>query len=418
MNSKKSFYTVAEALSFIEELKARTERMPDLLGFKSQDIGKGFKTLIQMSNSLAIVLMQYDLNDMALILLKHSSDADSQLHRFGSAHDKLWEGSLLTFNNLILLFHRVKHYKESLKLVYQAQSFILLLKKNKAKLAVELEISTHMLSFISLWKVKRTNECVSYLQSATDLLNLIIESRTQSRLSQSVLDNLFGLIASSLAALKMIVEKNKNEALQILNKALKEVDGEAGCRTVLETVFGLISNNSELEAPNEDDLDWLCGNLYQQLIIITCFVPLIDPRTPIIPAEELEAIANQGLEEKEKPEKKEGVYYERKAKIIPKQKKHKEEGKKVKHWWENKQFVSEFGNRAEKHESFVSEPRRAKRSNRISRSIEVTKGVLFSPSSRKLPSKLEGYPKLAFEGISRTQKGLKPELYDRSFLFV
>ena len=86
---KKPFYSIAESLSYMESLKIKTERMPDLLGFKSTDIAANYKVLIQLANSLAIIFLQYDLHDVALISLKYASDADLKLHRYGNTQDKL-----------------------------------------------------------------------------------------------------------------------------------------------------------------------------------------------------------------------------------------------------------------------------------------------------------------------------------------
>lgn len=85
----KKFCSIADSLSYIENMKTKIERMPDLLGFKSSDIAKNYKTLIQLSNSLGIIFLQYDLNDLSLVLLKYASDADLKLHRYGSNKDRL-----------------------------------------------------------------------------------------------------------------------------------------------------------------------------------------------------------------------------------------------------------------------------------------------------------------------------------------
>jgi hypothetical protein len=315
--------------------------------------------------------MQYDLNDMALLLLKYSSDADSKLHRFGSYQDKLWEGSLLTYNNLILLFHQVKHFKESLKLVFQAQNFILNIKKAKSKLSSELEITTHILSFISLWRVGRSSDCISYIQSATELLNEIIEQKTPTKLSENSLDNLYGIIASCLSAVKIVVEKNKAEASAILKKTLSEVNRNASVRSILEDLQGLYEENTLLKMPEEGQNDWLCGKMFEKLMLVTCFVPLIDHRTPIIKAEDLENIQKQVVFE-ESPKK---VLKERTRKFEERNWKW-EDKKRIKPWWESKAFISEIDTRG-REASFASEPRR----KRVSGSLEVAKGIMFSPSS-------------------------------------
>lgn len=368
--NKKVFYSISDALNFVESLKSKIERMPDLLGFKSGDIAKNYKNLIQLSNSLSIIFMQYDLNDIALSLLKYSTDADTKLQRFATYQDKLWDGSLLTYNNLILLFQKVRHFKESLKLVFQAQNYMLNLKKAKAKLSPELEITTHMLSFISLWRVGRSSECITYIQSATDILNNFIEQKIATKFSETTLDNLYGLVAGSLASVKLVVERNQAESLSILKKALNDVNRNAGCRIILEALHDLIQENPHLKMSEETEEDWLCGKMFQQLLLVTCFVPLIDHRTPIIKAEELESIKQHIVGEntgkkvvKERTKKVEGGWK-------------REDKGRVKPWWESKAFLNEFDGRG-REPAFVSEPRKGR--GRVSGSLEVAKGIMFSP---------------------------------------
>lgn len=369
--NKRVFYTISDALNYVESYKSRIERMPDLLGFKSSDISKNYKNLIQLSNSLSIIFMQYDLNDIALSLLKYSTDADTKLQRFATYQDKLWEGSLLTYNNLILLFQKVKHFKESLKLVFQAQNFILNIKKAKAKLSAEIEITTHMLSFISLWRVGRSSECITYIQSATDILNGFIEQKIPTKFSETTLDNLYGLIASSLASVKLIVERNSSESLSILQKALNDVNKNAGCRVILEALHDLISDNPHLKLSDQAEEDWLCGKVFNQLLLVTCFLPVIDHRTPIIKAEELESIKQHIAGENSSKK----ITKERPKKLEDRSWKREEKGR-VRPWWESKKFLSEFEGRG-REPSFASEPRKAR--GRVSGSLEVAKGIMFSP---------------------------------------
>lgn len=408
--SKKLYFSISEALSFIESLKSKIERLPDLLGFKSADIGKNYKNLIQLANSLAIIFLQYDLHDMALVFLKYSADADLKLHRYGTIQNKLWEGSLVTYNNLIFLFHKVKHYKESLKLVYQAQNFVIKIREAKFKLSPEIELCTHFLSFISLWRVGRSSECVSYLQSATEILNKFIERKVLTKLSDSILDSLYGLIAGSLASVKLVVEKNKLEAVGILRKALSEISKDSGCRILLETLMTLFNENPLLKIPDESDEDWLCGRTFNSLLIATCFIPVLDPRTPIIRNEELESVREQ-LFSLENPEEIQGKFedkdfFNRKI-MVPKKKPLITEGsiKKIKPWWEDKNFLNQYEDKRSKNNaSFVSEPRRRKRPQKVNRSVDFSKGIMFSPSNR-----------LVKPSVSVLQKSLKQVVPENFF---
>jgi hypothetical protein len=391
--TKKTLSSIGDSLSYIESLKNRIERMPDLLGFKSSDIAKSYRTLIQLSNSLAIIFLQYDLNDLALVLLKYASDADLKLSRYGTALDKHWEGNLLTYNNLILLFHKVNHYKESLKLIHQAQSFILSLKKANQKLLSELELSTHMLSFITLWRLGRYSDSVTYIQSSADIINKFIQNK-QTKLSNTSLDNLYGIIAASLAGVKIVVEKNKQEALEILYKALSEIDENAICRGILENLMNYIGENSAFKVAEENQEDWLCGKMYHKILIITSFVPLIDPRTPLIRVEELEMAKQKPLNESSLPKIESLSKLEDPKVNIDKHKASNSviispllspHPRRIVPWWESKQFLGNFKGRSSyNNSSFLSEPRRRQRIDKVYNSVNVPREIPNSSLDRPL----------------------------------
>jgi hypothetical protein len=50
--------------------------------------------------------MQYELNYLALDLLKRAAATDVELYKGGGLEDRLWEGRLVTYCNLAWLFLR------------------------------------------------------------------------------------------------------------------------------------------------------------------------------------------------------------------------------------------------------------------------------------------------------------------------
>jgi len=100
----KKYYTIKEVFKLIERLETKSNRMPELLGFRSMDICKSFKQLISLTNSLAIVFLQYSLIPQALKLLKKAASADLSLQRYGSLMDRFWQGRMVTYNNLAWMY--------------------------------------------------------------------------------------------------------------------------------------------------------------------------------------------------------------------------------------------------------------------------------------------------------------------------
>ena len=80
--------------------------MPELLGFKSQDISKSYKQLVTLCNSLAVVFLQYELYEHAGFMLATALRAEDNLTRHGTATDRAWKGNVCVFNN-----HAMYHYK-------------------------------------------------------------------------------------------------------------------------------------------------------------------------------------------------------------------------------------------------------------------------------------------------------------------
>jgi hypothetical protein len=106
MAKTKKVFTISESLKLVEDKFARVVRMPQLIGYRSLDICKSYKNLISICNSLSIIFLQYDLFKEAFLMLQKAVQIDLELSKFGSPEDKLWQGRLITYNSLALLFHK------------------------------------------------------------------------------------------------------------------------------------------------------------------------------------------------------------------------------------------------------------------------------------------------------------------------
>ena len=253
-----------------------------------------------------------------------------------------------------------------------------------------------MLSFISLWRVGRPSDCISYLQSSTDILNGIIEGKLHSNVSQTTLDNLFGLIATSIAAVKVTVEKSKPESLEVISKALEEISSDSSSRLLLENMMKYINSNNTFKPYEENKEDWLCGKNFNKILMVTLFLPLIDPRTPIIRAEELEIVRQKtdisysrlGQIEMNmgKLSKKPSVIME-KPRVSPNFKRNfnnfEAPAKKIQPWWESKQFLGNFEKRNNAKNGFASVPRKLRRNGKINHSLDLRDSYMVSPASIK-----------------------------------
>lgn len=113
MKARKKFTTISQALKQVTQLENKCKRINYLLGYHSSDIIKTHKQFLILTNSLSIVFLQYDLTHISLDLLKKAAEIDVDLYKRGGLEDRLWEGRLLTYNNLAWVFLRYLLYRWS-----------------------------------------------------------------------------------------------------------------------------------------------------------------------------------------------------------------------------------------------------------------------------------------------------------------
>ena len=89
MTSKKRFLKVEETLDYIVSLEEKRLRKSELIGFRSSESSKDYKNIISICTSISVILMQYDLQHIALEILKKAIENDEKLIKTGSSADKL-----------------------------------------------------------------------------------------------------------------------------------------------------------------------------------------------------------------------------------------------------------------------------------------------------------------------------------------
>ena len=181
-----------------------------------------------------------------------------------------------------------------------------------------------MLTFVTLWKVRKYPEAQLYLERSAKLINQIITSRRSSNISKVSSKNLYGIIVMGLAALKAINHQEIKKSVKLCKEAVKQLDGKnVLARPLLLDFIKLLSSHKQLELVlppfsnveyqpgkfhifDSDDStnslpnlkvrnvsDWLINEKYEKVLFITTFVPLISPIAPWIDTYELETAQNR-----------------------------------------------------------------------------------------------------------------------------
>jgi len=211
-----------------------------------------------------------------------------------------------------------------LKLLLQAENFLINLTEAKITPHADIEISVNMLTFVTLWKVKKYSEAQTYLERSAKLVNFILSHKRPSNISKLSSKNLYGIIVMGLSALKTILNSDYKSAIKISKDAVNQLDGKnvLSRPLLLELIKFLVDHQkSHLSLPKISNVeyqgnkfhifdseessedfqnpklrnvgDWLVSDKYEKVLFITTFVPLISPLTPWIDTFELECAQNR-----------------------------------------------------------------------------------------------------------------------------
>ena len=246
---------------------------------------------------------------------------------------------------------------------------MVLIKESEEFLSADVELCVQMITFVTLWKLRKFNDAKEYLEAAAGILNKVIQGIIESKMSKNSSQNLYCLIVMSLAGLKIITENEVKEAQDMCEDCKSQLESNSLC---FKLVSDFIARTSGKGFGKED---FLITDIYSKVLFVTTFMPLISPSTPLIKVAELE-----GQQEREGEEDSVVSYKPVKSKDRLESSRVSRRGCKstprsniVKPWWEsNKIFDKPPRNRAAE-SGFRSEPRRSDK-------------IKFSPAV--LPTKL------------------------------
>jgi hypothetical protein len=184
-----------------------------------------------------------------------------------------------------------------------------------------------MLTFITLWKVKKYPEAQLYLERSAKLINQILSNRRNSNISKLSSKNLYGIIVMGLAGIKAINQQDVKSSVKLCKEAAGQLDGKnVLSRPLLLDFIKFLSSHKQLDLvlppisnvefhpgkfrifESEESFesltslsslklknagDWLVNEKYEKVLFITTFVPLISPLAPWIDTAELEIAASR-----------------------------------------------------------------------------------------------------------------------------
>lgn len=291
----KSFKEIQEHYRLLEN---RSKRIMYLLGYPSSDIIKTLRDFITFTNSLSILLLSFELYSHALPLLRKAMKTDFNLFKVGESKDRLWQGRLITYNNLAYVFFRAGDTHGALKFLFDTHSMTLALQNKQSKLAVDILLSTNFLTFLVLWSIGRKSEAKSYIEAGVQALNAVIMGQERSKLSHLSRLNLYGIGGLCLSALK----DSYQDTIQMCEETLAQLKGEniavstliKRCINRCRQKLNVASKSQSVDSNTRDPfIDILLSNEFIKILFTTTFTPFIGHRTPLIHPQDLETLKIQ-----------------------------------------------------------------------------------------------------------------------------
>lgn len=254
------------------------------------------------------------------------------------------------------------------------------IKESDEYLSADVEICVHMITFVTLWKLKKFSDSGEYLETAAGILNKIIQGFAESKMSKNSSQNLYCLIVMSLAGLKVTVENDVKAAIDTCEDCKVQLEENTLCFKLLSDFVSRISMKN---LPQED---WLITDIYQKVLFVTTFMPLISPSTPLVKVSELEeekdrgssysedvksVNSNRGISSKERLDS---------SRISRRGFKSTPRSNMIKPWWESNKIIDHPIATSKNREyrtdkQFRSEPRRYRNS-----AIQQDNKIKFSPA--------------------------------------
>ena len=123
------------------------------------------------------------------------------------------------------------------------------IKENKEYLNVDIEMCVHMITFVTLWKMKKFMDALSHVETAASILNHIIRGLVESKMSKNSSHNLYCLVIMSLSALKIKINNDFKAAKELCEDCKLQLQSNSLCNKLITEFLSTISGK---KAPEGD----------------------------------------------------------------------------------------------------------------------------------------------------------------------
>ena len=159
---------------------------------------------------------------------------------------------------------------------------MLKIKENNGFLSADLELCVHMMTFVSLWKLGKYSDSAQHVEISAGILNKIIQRFADTKISKKSTQNLYCLIVMSMAGLRIRLENDVQTARKNTEDCRNQLQNNRLCYRLLSEFIARISGKKN------DEEDFLVTNLYQKVLFVCTFMPLISPNTPMVKLSDLQ----------------------------------------------------------------------------------------------------------------------------------
>ena len=237
------------------------------------DVRKACRSMLSLSNSVAIVLIEFEVWPAALKVLKKALRTDVLVFFEGETRDRLWFQRPLTYLLLAYVQMTMEDYQSSLQFLYDAERLLLEFKPAPPA-AIDCSLVSCMISFLALFRMGQYGEARKYLSAASVEFNEIGQTQRVTKFKETQLRDLYGLIFIGEEVLNGVFQQTLTKARDLVGKVRDET---SDLIMLLEKKCYQYSDGVELVMSNE----------YRKMLFLTCFFPFLSRKTPRISRQDL-----------------------------------------------------------------------------------------------------------------------------------
>ena len=264
--------SIKQAISEVNSLELEAVALLSSINISPEITSLKFKHMITMCNSLSIVFLHFNLQQNALSILQKALRTDVKMFFQEVSVVRNWSGRVLIYCNLAYLLLKSKDPRSSLKFLYDSENLLIDM-ENLRKKVYDLRLGHSMLSFLSLFSVKKFDHAEKYLGIAIDSFSMVSE-----RFNPLACKSIYCLLEMMRIIMIGYNEKRSVSVQEAMQELINSNDEFNTATALMERFKGLGIRKG---------ISLLKSEGFYEIVFLTIFFPFVSDKTPAISMEEL-----------------------------------------------------------------------------------------------------------------------------------